>query len=69
MGRRSRQRQGVALYEGIKNGGLDLFKAAERLSVGHGDYLLNDGFFLLPSSGRLLNYYVFCFVPKSSNDG
>ena len=45
MGRRSRQRQGVALYEGIKNGGLDLFKAAERLSVGHGDYLLNDGFF------------------------
>ena len=28
VGRRSRQRQGVVLYKGIKNGGLDLFKAA-----------------------------------------
>ena len=28
VGRRSRQRQGVALYEGIKNGGLDFLKAA-----------------------------------------
>ena len=28
VGRRSRQRQGVVQYEGIENGGLDLFKAA-----------------------------------------
>lgn len=28
VGRRSRQRQGVVPYEGIKNGGLDLLKAA-----------------------------------------
>ena len=28
VGRRSRQRQGVIPYEGIENGGLDLFKAA-----------------------------------------
>ena len=28
VGRRSCQRQGVIPYEGIKNGGLDLFKAA-----------------------------------------
>lgn len=35
-----------------------MFKAAVGLSIGHGDYLLNDGFFLLPSSGRIL---VICF--------
>ena len=34
VGRRSRQRQGVALYEGIKNGGLDLFKAAAKCNDG-----------------------------------
>lgn len=28
VGRRSRQRQGVILYEGIRNGGLDFVKAA-----------------------------------------
>ena len=38
-------------YEGIENGGLDLFKAAA-IELGHGECLLNDGFFSLPSSGR-----------------
>lgn len=41
-----------SFVEGIRNGGLDLFKAAVGSSLGHGDCLLNDGFFLLPSSGR-----------------
>ena len=40
------QRVGVTpLLKGIRNGGLDFVKAAVRLSVGHGDCLLNDGFF------------------------
>jgi len=39
-------------YEGIENGGLDLFKAAVMLS-GTGKGLLHDGFFSLPSSGRI----------------
>ena len=30
---------------GIRNGGLDFVKAAVRSSIGHGDCLLNDGFF------------------------
>ena len=34
-----------SFVEGIRNGGLDFVKAAERSSVGHGDCLLNDGFF------------------------
>ena len=34
-----------SFIEGIRNGGLDLFKAAARLNFGHGDRLLNDGFF------------------------
>ena len=41
-----------SFVEGIRNGGLDFVKAAVGLSVGHGDCLLYDGFFLLPSSGR-----------------
>ena len=45
VGRRSRQRQGVAPYEGIENGGLDLFKAAVISSLEHDDCLLSDGFF------------------------
>ena len=44
MGRRSRQRQGVIPYEGIENGGLDVFKAAV-IKSGMGKGLLNDGFF------------------------
>ena len=31
MGRRSRQRQGVILHEGIKNGGLDIFQSRRTL--------------------------------------
>ena len=34
-----------SFVEGIRNGGLDFVKAAVRLSIGHGDCLLNDGFF------------------------
>ena len=34
-----------SFVEGIRNGGLDLFKAAVGSSLGHGDCLLNDGFF------------------------
>ena len=34
-----------SFIEGIRNGGLDLFKAAVGSSLGHGDCLLNDGFF------------------------
>ena len=33
MGRRSRQRQGVVPYEGIENGGLDLFKTAAGICI------------------------------------
>ena len=44
VGRRSRQRQGVIPYEGIENGGLDVFKAAAVLNK-HGYSLSNDGFF------------------------
>ena len=47
-----------SFVEGIRNGGLDFVKAAVRLSIGHGDCLLNDGFFLLPSPGRLLVIYL-----------
>ena len=64
VGRQSRQRQGVALYEGIKNGGLDLFKAAERLSVGHGDYLLNDGFFSFAVVRQVIKLLCFLFCPQ-----
>ena len=32
VGRRSRQRQGVVPYEGIKNGGLDFVKAAAAIN-------------------------------------
>ncbi len=34
-----------SFVEGIRNGGLDLFKAAVGSNLGHGDYLLDDGFF------------------------
>ena len=44
ISRRSCQRQGVIPYEGIKNGGLDLFKAAV-FQLGMEKELLNDGFF------------------------
>ena len=44
VGRRSRQRQGVVLYEGIENGGLDLLQAAV-MESGMGKGLLHDGFF------------------------
>jgi len=36
----------------VGHGGIHVYKPAVRLSIGHGDCLLNDGFFLLPSSGR-----------------
>ena len=39
-----------------KNGDLDLFKAAEKSNVRHGDSPLNDGFFSLPSSGSHYSY-------------
>ena len=52
-----------SFVEGIRNGGLDFVKAAVGSSIGHGDCLLDDGFFSLPSSGRLLNYYVSLFCP------
>lgn len=45
VGRRSRQRQSVAPYEGIENGGLDLFKAAVRVGQRRDYCLLDDGFF------------------------
>ena len=45
-----------SFVEGIRNGGLDFVKAAVGSSIGHGDCLLNDGFFLLPSLGR---YFLF----------
>ena len=51
-----------SFVEGIRNGGLDFLKAAVGV-FRHGDYLLDDGFFSLPSSGRLLNYYVSLFCP------
>ena len=41
-----------SFVEGIRNGGLDFVKAAVGSSIGHGDCLLHDGFFSLPSSGR-----------------
>ena len=34
-----------SFVEGIRNGGLDLFKAAVGSNLGHGDCLLDDGFF------------------------
>ena len=55
MGRRSRQRQGVVPYEGIENGGLDLFKAAaDRMGVSKD--CCATAFFLLPSSGSIEKY-------------
>ena len=47
-----------SFVEGIKNGGLDFFKAAERPSVRHGDCLLNDGFFSFAVVRQIL--YLFC---------
>ena len=34
-----------SFVEGIRNGGLDFVKAAVGLNLGHGNCLLNDGFF------------------------
>ena len=45
-----------SFVEGIRNGGLDFVKAAVGSSIGHGDCLLDDGFFSLPSSG---SFYLF----------
>ena len=45
MGRRSRQRQGVVLYKGRKNGGLDLCQSRRKVNMGVSIYLLHDGFF------------------------
>lgn len=44
-----------SFVEGIRNGGLDVLKTAVGLNLGHGDCLLDDGFFSLPSSGSLIN--------------
>ena len=55
--------QGRHSHKGRKNGGLDFLKAAAGV-LRHGDYLLDDGFFSLPSSGRLLNYYASLFQSK-----
>ena len=60
------QRVGVTpLLKGIRNGGLDFVKAAVRLSVGHGDCLLNDGFFsfaVVRQVTKLLCFFTFHFI-------
>ena len=43
---------GRHFHKGIENGGLEFVKAAVGSIIGHGDCLLYDGFFLLPSPGR-----------------
>ena len=45
-----------SFVEGIRNGGLDFVKAAERSSVGHGDCLLNDGFFSFAVARQIISY-------------
>ena len=59
-----------SFVEGIRNGGLDFVKAAERSSVGHGDCLLNDGFFSFAVVRQIDRIYLSvmiglarCFVP------
>ena len=41
---------------GIRNGGLDFVKAAVRSSIGHGDCLLNDGFFSFAVARQIISY-------------
>ena len=45
-----------SFVKGIRNGGLDFVKAAERSSVGHGDCLLNDGFFSFAVARQIISY-------------
>ena len=48
---------------GIRNGGLDFVKAAVRLSIGHGDCLLNDGFFSFAVARQMFVFYsIQCYL-------
>ena len=50
-----------SFVEGIRNGGLDFVKAAVRSSIGHGDCLLDDGFFSFAVVRQMMKTLFFKF--------
>ena len=53
-----------SFVEGIRNGGLDFVKAAVGLNLGHGNCLLNDGFFSFAVVRQTIHILKFYFIKK-----